>query len=54
MKSHLMHADELDADNDDLAPTNAIEFEEWDDTETTADIELLLVQMHARNAWQAD
>ena len=54
MKSRLMGVDERDADNNDLALTNAIELEEWDDAETTADIELLLAPMHPRHSWQAD
>ena len=45
MNHHLMHSDEFDADADDLAPGDEIEYEESDDVETAVEVGLLLAQM---------
>jgi hypothetical protein len=41
MRHQLLHAEELDADIDDLAPMVEIEFEESDDVETAMEVGLL-------------
>ena len=43
----MMHPDELDADDDDLAPMDEIEYEEPDGVEIAAEVELLLARVQA-------
>ena len=43
----MMHLDELDADADDLAPMDQIEYEESDGVETAVEVELLLARVQA-------
>ena len=47
MNHQLMCADELDADADDLASGDEIEYEESDDVETAVEVGLLLARMQA-------
>jgi len=47
MSHQSMHSDELDADFDDLAPMDEIEFEESDDVETAMEVEQLLSRLQA-------
>jgi hypothetical protein len=51
MDHHLMHLDEPDADADDLAPTDAIEFEESDDFDSAVELDLLVGRVQAARFW---
>ena len=42
MNHHLMHPDELDANADDLAPMDEVEYEESENVEIAVELELLL------------
>ena len=47
MNHQMMHPDELDADADDLANLEEIEYEESDGIETAVEVEQLLAQVRA-------
>ena len=48
MSHQSMLSDELDADIDDLAPMDEIEFEESDDVETAMEVEQFLSGLQAK------
>jgi hypothetical protein len=47
MRHQLIHSYDLDADIDDLAPMDEIEFEESDDVETAMEVERFLSRLQA-------
>ena len=44
---HLMHPNKLDANADDLAPMDEVEYEESDGVEIAVELELLLARVQA-------
>jgi len=44
---HLMHPNEFDANADDLAPMDEVEYEESDGVEIAVELELLLARVQA-------
>ena len=51
MHHHLMHPDEFDADADDLAPMDEIEYEESGGVDTAVEVELLVAGMQGTRFW---
>jgi hypothetical protein len=48
---HLKHPDEFDADVDDQAPMDEIEYEEYGGVDTAVEVELLVARMQATRFW---